>query len=159
MIVDASVVIDAVADDGARGKAARDALASQPAAEPLLAPGHFAFEIMSGLKAAANRPGHPFRPEEIEQALVDAERLEICIESVSWSDVRRSWELAHASLRYADAVYVATAERHETSLLTVDSRIARSGAPIQCGIVTVDPVEGLITHRYPSVPPTPRRPE
>ena len=37
MIVDASVVIDAVADPGPRGVAAREALASQPAAEPLIA--------------------------------------------------------------------------------------------------------------------------
>lgn len=44
MIVDASVIIDAVTDSGARGEAARAALAAQPAAEPLVAPGHFAFE-------------------------------------------------------------------------------------------------------------------
>lgn len=39
MIIDASLVIEAVADPGPRGAAARDALAAQPAAEPLIAPG------------------------------------------------------------------------------------------------------------------------
>lgn len=46
MIVDASLVIDAVADPGPRGAATRAALAAQPAAEPLIAPGHFAFELI-----------------------------------------------------------------------------------------------------------------
>jgi hypothetical protein len=56
VIVDASLVIDAVADSGPRGVAAREALAAAPATEPLISPGHFAFEMMSGLGAAANRP-------------------------------------------------------------------------------------------------------
>lgn len=62
-MIDASLIIDAVADPGPRGVAARDALAKQPAAERLFAPGHFAFEVMSGLAAAGSRPDHPFRPE------------------------------------------------------------------------------------------------
>lgn len=137
MIVDASLVIDAIADPGSIGAAARAALAAQPAAEPLIAPGHFAFEIMSGLGAAANRPGHPLQTEEIPDALADAERFGIRIEATPWGDVARGWELAQQSLRFADAVYVAAAERHETTLLTSDARIERSGAEIHCAIVTV----------------------
>lgn len=139
MIVDASAVIDAVADPGPRGIAARDALAAQPAAEPLLAPGHFAFEIMSGLRAAANRPGHPFQAADLAKALRDAESFGIEIEATPWGDVRRAWALAQGSLRYADAIYVAAAERHGTALLTADARIERSGAPAQCTIITVVP--------------------
>jgi hypothetical protein len=45
VIIDASLIIDAVADSGPRGIAAREVLAAQPAAEPLIAPGHFAFEV------------------------------------------------------------------------------------------------------------------
>ena len=56
MIVDAALVIDAVADPGRRGQAARAALKSVPAAEVLRTPGHFAFEVMSGLRSAVNRP-------------------------------------------------------------------------------------------------------
>lgn len=141
MIVDASLVIDAVADPGARGAAARAALAAQPAEEPLDAPGHFAFEVMSGLRAAANRSAHPLAEVDLVQALADAEALEIGIEATPWADVHRGWELAQASLRYADAVYVAAAERHHTALLTADARIERAGAPVTCLIITVAPPE------------------
>lgn len=94
---------------------------------------------MSALQAAANRPGHPFQPADIPQAIVDAESLEIEFEATPWIDVLRAWELSRASLRYADAIYVAAAERHRTPLLTADQRIERSGAPIHCEIVTVKP--------------------
>lgn len=141
MIIDASLVIDAVIDPGPRGIAARRALAEQPTAEPLSAPGHFAVEVLSGLNAAANRPSHPFTLDGLAQALRDAESFEIEIEPTSWSDVHRAWKLASGSLRYADAIYVATAERHATALLTADARIARSGAQINCKIITVAPAE------------------
>lgn len=137
VIVDASLIIDAVCDSGSRGAAARGALGEQPAAEALIAPGHFAFEIMSGLRVAANRPGHPFQDADISQALRDAESYEIMIEGTPWADVHRAWELAEQSLLYADAVYVAAAERHRTALLTADSRIERSGASMRCRIITV----------------------
>lgn len=141
MIVDASLVIDAVADPGTRGVAARDALAAQPATEPFIAPGHFAFEIMSGLKAAANRPNHPFQITDLAPALRDAESFEIVIEAIPWTDVHRAWALAEGSLRYADAIYVAAAERHGTGLLTTDARIERSGALVRCEIITVNPAD------------------
>lgn len=141
MIVDASLVIDAVADPGPRGAAARGAVAAQPAAEPLLAPAHFAFEVMSGLRAAANRPEHPLKADDLAQALQDAEALEITIEATPWTDVHRAWVLAQASLRYADAIYVAAAERHHSALLTADARIEYSGAPITCQVITITPIE------------------
>jgi predicted nucleic acid-binding protein len=139
VIVDASVIIDAVADPGPRGEAARAALMAQPAAEPLVAPGHFAFEILSGLRAAANRPGHPLTEDDVTQALADAEALEIDIQAIPWADVHRAWSLAQASLRYADTIYVAAAERHHTALLTADARIERSGTPVDCPIITITP--------------------
>lgn len=137
MIVDASLVIDAVADAGPRGVAARAALADLTSAEPLIAPGHFAFEIMSGLGAAARRPQHPLQPENLTEALQAAEALEIVIEATPWPDVHRAWTLAQGSLRYADAIYVAAAERHGTALLTADGQIKRSGAHMTCEIITV----------------------
>ncbi|MDQ2845719.1 MAG: PIN domain-containing protein [Actinomycetota bacterium] len=139
MIVDASLVIDVVADPGSRGDAARAALAAVPAAEKLLAPGHFAFEVMSGLGAAATRPNHPLQPADLATALQAAAALEIVIEGTPWSDVDRAWNLAQGSLRYADAIYVAAAERHETALLTADSQIERSGALIRCELITIQP--------------------
>jgi predicted nucleic acid-binding protein len=137
VIVDASVIIDAVADPGPSGAAARKALEAQPMSEPLIAPGHFAFELMSGLRAAANRPGHPFRAEDISAAILEAEGLEVEIEAIPWADVHRAWVLAEESMRYADAIYVACAERHATALLTSDARIGRSGARVRCEIITV----------------------
>lgn len=107
-------------------------MAAQPFTEPLIAPGHFAFEVMSGLRAAANRPEHPLQEAELAAALHDAEAFEIRIEAIPWTDVHRAWQLAQLALRYADAIYVAAAERHHTALLTSDSRIERSGAPIKC---------------------------
>lgn len=139
MIVDASLVLDVVADPGPRGVAARAALATVPAAEQLTAPGHFAFEVMSGLDAAANRPNHPLQPADLASALQAAEALEIVIEATPWLDVHRAWALAQGSLGYADAIYVASAERHGTALLTADSQIERSGAPIECEVITVGP--------------------
>lgn len=137
MIVDASLIIDVVADPGRRGTLARAALSEHPATESLIAPGHFAFEIMSGLRAAANRPNHPLRHEDLERALHDAESLEVTIEGTPWSDVHRAAALAEGSLRYADAVYVAAAERHGMTFLTADARIGRSGVQISCDIITV----------------------
>jgi predicted nucleic acid-binding protein len=121
----------------AHGSAARRALADHPASEPLLAPGHLAVEILSGLVAAANRPNHPLQRAQIEHALQDAAALEITIEATPWTDARRAWALAQASLRYPDAVYVAAAERHATALLTSDARIERSGAAIHCPVITI----------------------
>lgn len=137
MIVDASLVIDAVADAGPRGVAARAALAGLEAAEPLIAPGHFAFEVMSGLGAAAKRPRHPLQPKDLAETLQAAEALEIVIEATPWPDVHRAWTLAQGSLRYADAIYVAAAERHGTALLTADGQIGRSGALVTCEVITV----------------------
>lgn len=142
MIVDASVVIDAVADPGPRGTAARAALAALPPTERLVAPGHFAFEVLSGLRAAANRPSHPLSPDRVDAALGHAEGLGIDISGTPWADVRRAWQLSQASLRSADALYVAAAERLRTSLLTADARIARSGAHLDCQVVTVQVPDG-----------------
>jgi len=137
VIIDASLVIDAVADSGPRGAAARDRLAAQAASEPLVAPGHFAFEVMSGLRAAANRPDHPLQKAELAEALTDAASFEREIEGTPWADVPRTWALAQASLRDADVIYVALAERHQTTLETAGARIERSGAPFTCEILTV----------------------
>ena len=140
MIVDASVVIDAVVDPGPRGRAARDALGAVPPDEPLTGPGHLAVELLSGLWAAARRPSHPLAEDQVPAALVDASALGIEIEATPWDDVIRAWELSRQSLRYTDAVYVASAERARTTLLTADTRIGRSGAAVSCPIVTVEPL-------------------
>lgn len=56
------------------------------------------------------------------------------------------------------ALYVAAAGRHATALLTTDTRIERSGAPITCEIITVAPArKGDPTHRTRSAASRPRQ--
>src|SRR5699024_10800118 len=105
--------------------------------EPLVAPGILAFEMMSGLHAAARRPGHPLVESEVSDALADAAAYEIRLERIPWNDVLRAWELSQGSLRYADAIYVAADERLHMTLLTSDARIERSGAMVGCTIMTL----------------------
>lgn len=113
---------------------------------------------MSGLRAAANRPEHPLQAADLTQALRDAESFEVLIEATPWADVHRAWTLARGSLRYADAIYVAATERHGTALLTADARIARSGAPVNCEIITVAAAEeGHPAHSPPHRQRTNRR--
>lgn len=142
MIVDASVIIDAVSDPGPRGSAARAALGEQPSVDVLHAPGHLAIEVLSGLVAAAHRPAHPLQPHQVERVLADAAALGVRIDPTPWADVVRARVLSTMSLRYSDAVYVAAAERERTALLTADGRIGRSGAPVRCEVVTVLPAQG-----------------
>jgi predicted nucleic acid-binding protein len=136
VIVDASVVLDLITDSGVRAEAADQALSRIAQSEPLVAPGHFAVELMSGLKAIGGRPRHRFTVEQVQDAISHAGSLGIHVEAIPWVDISRAWELA-GSLRFADALYVAAAERHETTLLTCDARIARSGAPFTCQVLTV----------------------
>lgn len=136
MIVDASIVIDLITDSGARAEAADQALSRIAESEPLVAPGHFAVELMSGLNAVGGRPRHRFTAEQVQEAITQAGSLGIEVEAIPWTDISRAWELS-GSLRFADALYVAAAERHETTLLTCDGRIARSGAPFTCQVLTV----------------------
>lgn len=76
-------------------------------------------------------------PGDVGGALAGAEALEIGIETTPWSDVHRAWDLARGPLRYADALYVAAAERHRTALLTADRQIGRSGARIACQVIII----------------------
>lgn len=137
MIIDASVAIDAIADSGRRGISARETLGSLPASEALIAPGHFAIEILSGFNALATRPASSFHVDEIAPALADAADLGVTIEATPWEDVARAWDLAQQSLTYADAIYVAAAERHRTALLTSDARLERSGAGFNCPVIVI----------------------
>ncbi|MGL5830120.1 MAG: type II toxin-antitoxin system VapC family toxin [Angustibacter sp.] len=143
MIVDTSVAIDAIADTGLRGEQARSAIAAIDSHEELCAPGHFPIELMSGLRAVAKRPGWALQESDVGLALAWVRNFGISIESTQWSDVHRAWELALGSIRYADAIFIAAAERRRTILLTSDSRLAKSGARVSCAIVTVEDFLGL----------------
>jgi predicted nucleic acid-binding protein len=136
VIVDASVIVDALTDELERGAAARESLSRISDSEALIAPAHFAIELMSGLRAVAKRPGRLFSLDDVPRALAHAGSLGIDVEPTPWGDISRAWELS-GSLRFTDALYVASAERHDTAFLTCDMRIARSGAPFTCPVLTV----------------------
>lgn len=133
MIVDTSALVDALADAGKRGVAARRAL-TQPG-QALAAPGLLAVEALAALRRLAADPEADFSVDDIPAALDEAERYGIAIEGTPWADVRRAWELAQGSVRYTDGVFVAHAERVQRPLVTSDGRLSRSRAKIRCVIV------------------------
>lgn len=135
MIVDTSIVVDALTDSGTRGERARRELAT-PGVR-WRAPGLLAVEVLSALRRLAVDDSVDFSADDIAPALDDAEGLGITIDVTPWSDVRRAWELSLGSVRYSDGVFVAAAERLRTSLVTSDGRLARSGAPVDCPIIDV----------------------
>ena len=133
MIVDTSVLVDAVTDSGTRGDQARSAL--RKPGEKLIAPGLLAVEVLSALRRIAADETADFSIGEVPVALDDAEAIGIEVEATPWEDVRRAWDLSQGSVRYTDGVFVAAAERHGVALVTSDSRLARSGAKVRCHIV------------------------
>lgn len=133
MIIDTSALVDALADGGERGAAARRAL-TQPG-EHLAAPGLLAVEVLSALRRLAVDDAVDFTEDDVAAALDEAEGYGVQIDGTPWSDVRRAWELAHGPIRYTDAVFVAHAERTGRPLITADGRLGRSGANLRCTIV------------------------
>lgn len=133
MIVDTSALVDALADSGARGVAARKAL-TRPG-ERLAAPGLLAVEVLAALRRLIADADADFGPDDVLAALDEAERYGIEIEGTPWADVRRAWELAQGSIRYTDGVFVAHAERTQRPLVTADGRLSRSRAQVRCTII------------------------
>lgn len=136
MIVDTSVIVDAVTDAGERGAAARREL-SEPGVS-WRAPGLLAVEVLSALRRLALDDSVDFAADDIARALDEAEGYGIHIDPIPWYDVRRAWDLSLGSVRYADGVFVAAAERQGMTLITADGRLARSGALVRCPIVCLD---------------------
>ncbi len=126
LVVDASVLADALLDDGHAGDRARDELAAD---DHWAAPEHIFVEVVSvargrllGRKIALRRA------EDAVTALVD-----VAIDKVDPARlVSRMWELRGGVTAY-DAAYVAAAEALECPLLTGDLRLARAGG-VHCEI-------------------------
>ena len=120
IVVDASVLVDALGGDGARGSAARARLASEPyVAVPDIAD----LETISALR------------RRWLAGLIDEEQLLLAADDLgslpaerhhSLSLIPRALELRH-TVTVADALYIALAEKLGLSLLTADRRLA--GAP------------------------------
>jgi predicted nucleic acid-binding protein len=130
LVVDASVLAVALADDGTDGDAARGRLRG----EDLVAPELLDLEVLSVL-----------RGQKVAGEL-DARRAELALNDLSampikraphLSLLRRCWELRDNLTTY-DASYVALAEALDVLLLTGDRRIARAAGP-RCQIELLRP--------------------
>ncbi|MEZ0165270.1 type II toxin-antitoxin system VapC family toxin [Kineococcus sp. LSe6-4] len=118
IVVDASVLAPALADDGPDGDRARDRLRG----EVLTAPDVIDLEVTSVLRRTANGGHLPERRADL--ALNDL--LDLPLRRAGHRPLlRRCWELRHTVTSY-DAAYVALAEMLGIVLVTADTRLSRA---------------------------------
>lgn len=121
IVVDASVLAPALADDGPDGDAARARLRGQTLAAPELVD----LESTSVIRRLS-RAGH-LDQRRAQLALMDL--IELPLRRVTHRPLLpRCWELRH-NLTIYDAVYVAVAEALGVRLLTADARLANASGP------------------------------
>jgi predicted nucleic acid-binding protein len=121
IVVDASVVLHALAADDAGGRIARERLER---GQGLAAPQLLDIEVVSALRAHL-RLGR-ISSSRAEAALVDLGVLDVD----RWDHgglVGRAWSLRDALSAY-DATYVALAEHLRCPLVTTDARLAKGAA-------------------------------
>ena len=116
IVVDASVVVTALADDGNDGDRARERL--RP--ERLVAPHLIDLEVVSAWRRLA--AAGVMDDRRVDLALADL--LALRLERVGHGPLlARCWEL-RTNLTMYDAAYVALAEELRTTLVTADRRLA-----------------------------------
>jgi predicted nucleic acid-binding protein len=129
LVVDASVLATALADDGRDGEAARARLRGQGLATPELVD----LEVASVLR------------RQVIARAIDPRRAALALDDLLAMPLRRashgpllarSWELRGSVY---DAAYVALAEALRADLLTGDARLARAPGP-GCRIEVLRPV-------------------
>jgi predicted nucleic acid-binding protein len=129
LVVDASVLVVALADDGPDGDRTRQRLRG----EQLAAPGLIDLEVGSVLRRQ-NLAGQ-----------IDNRRAVMALNDLAVIPVQRArhigllgrcWELRQ-NLTFYDAAYVALAEALQTTLLTADHSLARAAGP-SCPIETIN---------------------
>lgn len=130
LVVDASVLVVALADDSPDGDHARRRLRG----ERLTAPELIDLEVGSVLRRQ-NRSGQ-IDNRRAEMALNDL--AAIPLQRAAHVDLLgRCWELRQ-NLTFYDAAYVALAEALQVTLLTGDRRLTRAAGPF-CRIETITP--------------------
>jgi predicted nucleic acid-binding protein len=118
LVVDASVLATALADDGADGDTARGRLRGQDLAAPEL----IDLEVVSVLRRQLSVGKLDTRRARL--ALDDL--LELPVQRVPYRALlRRCWELRD-NLSVYDAAYVALAETLDVPLVTADARLAKA---------------------------------
>jgi predicted nucleic acid-binding protein len=128
LVVDASVLATALADDGADGDTARGCLLMQDLAAPEL----IDLEVTSVLRRQLTLAKHDLRRAQL--ALTDLFDLPM-FRAPHRPLLGRCWEL-RGNLSVYDAAYVALAEALGTVLLTADGRLAKAPG-IKCVVEVV----------------------
>lgn len=113
LVVDASVLVTALGDDGIDGKRARDRLSR----EDLIAPDLIDLEVLSAWRRLLR---DPVRASQAIAALKDLRLTRVAHLPL----LRRCWELKDTLTPY-DAAYVALAEELNLPFLTADTAIGR----------------------------------
>lgn len=130
LVVDASVLVVALADDADDGDRARRRLRG----ERLAAPDLIDLEVASVLRGRL--AGAHLDARRAQLALRDL--LDLPLQRVASRHlVERCWELRDNLTPY-DAAYVAAAEALDAVLVTADGRLARAAGP-RCQIETLQP--------------------
>lgn len=130
LVVDASVLVVALADDGPDGEHSRQRLRG----ERLAAPELIDLEIGSVLRR--QHLAGQLDSRRAELALRDLAAIPL-LRARHVDLLSRCWELRQ-NLTFYDAVYVALAEALQSTLLTGDRRLARSSGH-SCSIETIMP--------------------
>jgi predicted nucleic acid-binding protein len=130
LVVDASVLAVALADDGPDGDLARARLRDDELAAPEL----IDLEIVSVLRR--QHSGGALDARRAQLALDDLEDLPMHRASHR-PLVRRCWELRENMTPY-DAAYVALAEALDAALVTADARLAHAPG-LNCAVEVVPP--------------------
>ncbi|WHM38507.1 type II toxin-antitoxin system VapC family toxin [Streptomyces sp. BPTC-684] len=121
IVVDASVLTEALTGDGTAGKAARARLMRDT---HWAAPEHLAVETFHAVRGRLL--GQKITPERADAAVAALAR--VALETVAVQPlVRRMWELRQNVSGY-DAAYIAAAEAFGCPLITGDARLGRCGA-------------------------------
>lgn len=121
IVVDASVVVDALGDDGPDGDTARERLRG----ERLAAPHLLDLEVTSAWRRLSTAGALDER--RVELAMTDLQALRVArVPHVRL--LARCWEL-RSNLTIYDAAYVALAEILGVAVLTADRRLADAPGP------------------------------
>ncbi|WP_319460601.1 type II toxin-antitoxin system VapC family toxin [Micromonospora sp. RTP1Z1] len=126
IVVDASVLADALVDDGPVGDAARAELTADP---HWAAPGHLLIEVMSVIRGKVL--GNKLALARAQEAIQTLPSL--VIDEISTATLLdRMWQLRGNVTAY-DAAYVAAAEMLACPLVTGDGRLAKASG-VRCEI-------------------------
>jgi predicted nucleic acid-binding protein len=130
LVVDASVVVAALIDDGPAGTWAAEAMFDRF----LVAPAHLAVEVASALRRLATSGAIGTDVA----TLAHADLLDLRVQVYPYAPFgERVWALRSVASAY-DAAYVALAEALHAPLATLDGRLARTPGVV-CAIETWEP--------------------